>query len=101
MVEVDGEIGEASTPERQARPMLVLWGADVLALGSALKVPALLVASGQPESSRPIREKAWQDLVATSPLIELHVEDEWAHNPVLQFPEETCTLVGAWLRSHI
>ena len=101
MVEVDGEIREASTPERQAESMLVLLEADVLALGAALKVPALLVASGQPASSRAVREKAWQDLVATSPLIELHVEDEWAHNPVLQDPEATASLIGDWLRAHI
>jgi pimeloyl-ACP methyl ester carboxylesterase len=60
MVEVDGEIREASTPERAAESMLVLRDVDVLALGAALKVPALLVASGQPEASRPVREKAWR-----------------------------------------
>ena len=101
MVEVDGEIREASTPERQADSMLVLLSADVLALGAVLKVPTLLVASGQPENSRPVREKAWQDFVAASPLVELHVEDEWAHNPALQFPEATGNLIGAWLRAHI
>jgi pimeloyl-ACP methyl ester carboxylesterase len=101
MVEVDGEITEASTPERQADSVLALVDADVLALGAALKVPALLLASGQPESSRPVREKAWQDFVAASPLVELHVEDDWGHNPVLQFPEATGTLIGAWLRAHI
>jgi pimeloyl-ACP methyl ester carboxylesterase len=101
MVEVDGEISEAGSPELQADSMLVLLGADVLALGSALKVPTLLVASGQPESSRPVREKAWQDFAATSPLVELHVEDGWGHNPVLQYPEATAALIGAWLRAHI
>jgi pimeloyl-ACP methyl ester carboxylesterase len=101
MVEVDGEIREASTPERQADSMLVLADADVLALGASLKVPALLVASGQPERSRPLREKAWQDFVAASPLVELHVEDEWGHNPALQFPGATGRLIGAWLRAHI
>jgi pimeloyl-ACP methyl ester carboxylesterase len=101
MVEVDGEIREASTPERLAESMLVLRDVDVLALAPALKVPVLLVASGQPESSRPVREKAWQDFAAASPLVELHVEDEWAHNPVLQFPEATGRLIGTWLRAHI
>ena len=39
MVEVDGEIRE-STPERQAESISLSW-VRVLALGSALKVPAL------------------------------------------------------------
>jgi pimeloyl-ACP methyl ester carboxylesterase len=101
MVEVDGEILESSNPERQADSVLALLGADVLALGAALKVPALLVASGQPERSRPLREKAWQDFVAASPLVELHVEDDWGHNPVLQFPEATGSLIGAWLERYM
>ncbi|MGD0811802.1 MAG: alpha/beta hydrolase [Acidimicrobiales bacterium] len=101
MVEVNGEIREASSPERAAESVLAAANADVLALGSALKVPTLLVACGQPLSSRPVREKAWQDFAAASPLVELHVEDEWAHNPVLQFPQATARLIGDWLRAHL
>jgi pimeloyl-ACP methyl ester carboxylesterase len=101
MVELDGEIRAASSSERLAETLLAVMKADVLALGSALKVPALLVACGQPLSSRPVRENAWQDFAATSPLIEVHVEDEWAHNPVLQDPEATASLIGPWLRAHI
>jgi pimeloyl-ACP methyl ester carboxylesterase len=101
MVEVDDEIRAASSSEQLAEPLLAVMKADVLALGAALKVPALLVACGQPLSSRAVREKAWQDFVAASPLVDLHVEDEWAHNPALQDPEATASLIGAWLRAHI
>ena len=81
MVDKDGEVCEASSAEQLAEPLLAVLDADVLALGSALKVPAFLIACGQPLGSRPVREKAWQDFVAVSPLVELHVENEWSHNP--------------------
>ncbi|HUC15167.1 MAG TPA: hypothetical protein VMS00_12010, partial [Acidimicrobiales bacterium] len=100
MVEVDGEIRAASSSERLADSLLAVIKADVLALAAALKVPALLVACGQPINSRAVREKAWQDFVAASPFVDLHVEDEWAHNPALQDPEATASLIGAWLRTH-
>jgi pimeloyl-ACP methyl ester carboxylesterase len=101
LVEVDGEIRATSSSEQLAEALLAVLSADILALGAALKVPALLVACGEPLTSRPVREKAWQEFVAASPLVELHVDDGWAHNAVLQDPDGTAALIGAWLRAHI
>jgi pimeloyl-ACP methyl ester carboxylesterase len=99
MVDNDGEVRAARSSEQLAEPLLATLKADVLALGSALKVPALLIACGQPLGRRPVKEKAWQDFVAVSPLVELHVENDWSHNPVLQDPEVLASLIGAWLRA--
>jgi pimeloyl-ACP methyl ester carboxylesterase len=100
MVDRDGEICAARTAEQLAEPLLAVLRADVLALGSALKVPALLVACGQPFDSRPVREKAWQDFAAGSPLVELHLENEWSHNQVLRDPEAIAGLIGPWLQAN-
>ncbi len=100
MVDKDGEVCAARSSEQLAEPLLAVLNADVLALGSALKVPAFLIACGQPVGSRPVREKAWQDFVAASPLVELHVENEWSHNPVLQDPEAVAALIGPWLQAN-
>jgi len=100
MVDRDGEICAARTAEQLAEPLLAVLRADVLALGSTLKVPALLVACGQPLDSRPVREKAWQDFAAGSPLVELHLENEWSHNQVLRDPEAIAGLIGPWLQAN-
>jgi pimeloyl-ACP methyl ester carboxylesterase len=100
LVDKEGEVCAARSSEQLAEPLLAVLKADVLALGSKLKVPALLIACGQPLDRRPVKEKAWQDFVAVSPLVELHVENDWSHNPVFQDPEAVASLIGAWLRAN-
>jgi pimeloyl-ACP methyl ester carboxylesterase len=100
MVDRDGEVCAARSAEQLAEPLLAVLNTDVLALGAALKVPAYLIACGQPLGSRPVREKAWQNFVAVSALVELHVEDLWSHNPVWQDPEAVVGLIGTWLQAN-
>jgi pimeloyl-ACP methyl ester carboxylesterase len=101
LVEVDGEIRATSSSEQLAETLLAVMDADILALGAALKVPTLLVACGEPLASRRVREDAWQEFVAASPRVELHLEDGWAHNAVMQDPDGTASMIGAWLRAHM
>ncbi len=101
MVEADGEVRRRASPEKSADLVLAVVGQDVVALGRRLQVPTLLIACGQPPSSRPVRERAWRALVDASPMVELHVADEWGHNPVLQAPEASSSLIADWLRAHI
>jgi pimeloyl-ACP methyl ester carboxylesterase len=101
MVEVDGEVRRAASPEQSADLVLAVVCQDVVALGRRLQVPTLLIACGQPPSTRPIRERAWRALVSASPMVELYVADEWGHNPVLQAPEASSSLIADWLRAHI
>ena len=99
MVEADGEVRRRASPEKSADLVLAVVGQDVVALGRRLQVPTLLIACGQPPSSRPVRERAWRALVDASPMVELHVADEWGHNPVLQAPEASSSLIADWLRA--
>jgi len=101
MTEVDGEVREASSPEEAADLLLAVAGQDVLAFAQRLAVPTLLIACGRSPSSRPVREGAWRAFVTASPMVELHVAEEWGHNPVLQAPDAFSRLVADWLRAHI
>ena len=101
LVEVDGEVREPPVAQQAADLLLAVAEEDVVSLGPSLKVPTLLIACGQPSSHRPLREKAWQTFVGASPLVELHVADEWGHNPVLQAPEALSALIANWLTAHI
>lgn len=101
MVEVDGEVRRAASPEQMAALLLAVVSQDVVALARRLEVPTLLIACGQPPSSRPVRERAWRAFVAAAPMVELHVADDWGHNPVLQAPEASSGLIADWLRAHI
>jgi pimeloyl-ACP methyl ester carboxylesterase len=101
MVEADGEVIEASSPERESDLLLAATSADVVALAGSLAVPALLVACGQPSGHRPLREKAWDAFVAASPMVELCIGDDCAHNPVLQAPGAISAVISDWLRAHL
>jgi pimeloyl-ACP methyl ester carboxylesterase len=101
MVEVDGEVREAASPEQMADLLLAVVCQDVVALARRLDVPTLLIACGQPPGRRPVRERAWRAFVSASPMVDLHVADEWGHNPVLQAPEASSSLIADWLGAHI
>jgi pimeloyl-ACP methyl ester carboxylesterase len=101
MVEVDGEVREASSPERAADLLLAVADQDVVALARRLAVPTLLIACGQPPDLRAIKQRAWQAFVSASPMVDLRVVDEWGHNPLLQAPEASSGLIADWLRAHI
>ena len=100
-VEVDGEIRDPTPPARMADLILAVMGQDPLTVGRNLRVPTLLIACGKPEEHRATREQAWRAFADTSPLIELHVADDWGHNPVLQDPVTTSSLIAGWLRAHL
>jgi pimeloyl-ACP methyl ester carboxylesterase len=99
--EIDGEIRELATPDQAADLLLATFDHDVRVLAERLAVPTLLIACGQPAEGRALRERAWQAFAAGSPLVELHVAEEWGHNPIFQDPEAFSTLTAGWLHGHI
>ena len=99
--EVDGEICERISPEEAADQVLAVVEHDVLSRARRVQVPTLLIASGQPAELRVIRERAWRRFIEASPLIELHVEDAWGHNAILQAPEVSTRLIADWFQRHL
>jgi pimeloyl-ACP methyl ester carboxylesterase len=99
--EIDGEIRELATPDHAADLLLATFDHDVRVLAERLTVPTLLIACGQPAEQRALRERAWQAFAAGSSLVELHVADEWGHNPIFQDPEASSTLTAGWLHGHV
>lgn len=98
---VDGEIRDPSPPERLAELVLAVVREDAPAQAERIAVPTLLIASGHPAASRALRESAWQSFADTSPLIELHVAEDWGHNPALQDPNALAGLISSWLEPHL
>jgi pimeloyl-ACP methyl ester carboxylesterase len=99
LTEVDGELREAAPPERSADLLLSAASAasDVRARAAAVEVPTLLIAAGQPPELREIKQRAWESFAAASPLIELHVAEDWGHNALLATAQECAAVIGAWL----
>lgn len=101
LLERDGEIVDRSDPARMADLLLATLDADVPGLAGSVAVPTLLLACAQPHDRRAGRQAAWERFAGASPLIELHVAEQWGHNPILQAPRESAELIGGWLRSRI
>lgn len=100
-VEIDGEIRDSATPEQQADLLLATFDHATRRVADKVAVPTLLIACGQPAEQRAPREAAWQAFAARSPLIELHVAEDWGHNPIFQAPEAFSTLITSWLSQHL
>lgn len=100
-VEADGEICQTTSVESMADLLLAAFRDDPLERARRLQLPTLLIACGGPPDSRAIREPAWTAFAAASPLVELHVAEQWTHNPVLQDPDAVGRLVGDWLARHM
>jgi pimeloyl-ACP methyl ester carboxylesterase len=100
LVERDGEIASRAANELVA---------DTLAVGREhdpqvardIAVPTLLIVGAQPPETRAIREPAWRSFADASPLVELHVGEDWRHNPTLQDPQASSKLIADWLRGHL
>jgi pimeloyl-ACP methyl ester carboxylesterase len=101
LTEVDGEIRDPSPPERLAELVLAVVRDDAPARAERIAVPTLLIACGQPADRRAVRENAWQPFADASPLIELHVADEWGHNPILQDQTASAALITDWVKQHL
>jgi pimeloyl-ACP methyl ester carboxylesterase len=101
LTELDGEILDQSPPEQLAELVLAVLPEDVLARAARIAVPTLLIACGQPAESRAVRENAWQRFAEASPLVELHVADDWRHNATLQDPDASALLITDWLEQHL
>jgi pimeloyl-ACP methyl ester carboxylesterase len=99
--EVGGEIRERARPDQMADLLLAVLDQDVHALGQRIQVPTLLIACGRPLERRAPREKAWQRLAHSSPMIELYVADDWGHNPIFQDPERLTSTIADWLGAHL
>ena len=99
-VEVDGEICQPASLEEMADQVLAVVGDDVLTQAQRVRVPTLLVASGQPADRRATREQAWRRFADSSPLIELHVANAWGHNAILQDCQASTRLIADWLERH-
>jgi pimeloyl-ACP methyl ester carboxylesterase len=103
LTEVDGELREAAPPERAADMLMSITSAaiDVRARAAAVCVPTLLIAAGQPPESREIKQRAWERFASASPLIELHVAQDWGHNALLATTQECTAGISAWLSPHM
>lgn len=101
--EVDGELREAAPPERSADLLMSFTSGagEVGARAAAIKVPTLLIAAGQPPEAREIKRRAWERFAAASPLIELHVAEDWGHNALLATPQKCAAVISAWLSPHL
>lgn len=100
LIEVDGEIRERATPDQDADLLLAALDHAIRPVADTVSVPTLLIACGQPAEHRAIKERAWQAFAARSPLIELHVAEDWGHNPLFQAPEAFSELIVGWLRQN-
>jgi pimeloyl-ACP methyl ester carboxylesterase len=99
-VEVDGEIRERVTPERASDLILATFDHEARALARQLAIPTLLLASGEPAEQRVPRQAAWEAFASGSPLVQVHVEDDWAHNPIFQQPDVQASLIAGWITDH-
>lgn len=100
-VEADGEIRPAAPPERVADLIVATRRRDVAALARGVAVPTLLVAAGQPPGQRAAKQRAWEAFAEASPLIDLHVAEDWNHHPFMEVPDRSAALVAAWLRPYL
>jgi pimeloyl-ACP methyl ester carboxylesterase len=96
-VAVGGEIRSAAGVDQRADLLLAILKDDAVPQATDVQVPTLLIACGQPIEHRAMRQAAWERLVESSPLVRLHVADEWGHNPVLQAPDAIGALLAYWL----
>jgi pimeloyl-ACP methyl ester carboxylesterase len=103
LTETDGELREVAPPERSADLLMSVANAeiDARARAAAVSVPTLLIAAGQPPESREIKQRAWERFAAASPLIELHVAEDWGHNALLASTDECAAVISAWLSPHM
>jgi pimeloyl-ACP methyl ester carboxylesterase len=101
LAEVDGEIRERARPHRMADLLLGVVDHDARARAERIEIPTLLIACGEPAERRATRERAWTRVAEASPLIDLHLVDEWRHNPILQDPERASSMIVDWLRAHL
>jgi pimeloyl-ACP methyl ester carboxylesterase len=103
LTEIDGELREAAPPERAADLLMSIASAaiDVRARAAAVCVPTLLIAAGQPPESREIKQRAWERFASASPLIELHLAEDWGHNSLLANTQECAAVMSAWLSPHL
>ncbi len=100
-VEVGDEIRDPATPVQDADLLLATFDHEIRSVADKVAVPTLLIACGQPAERRDPKQRAWQAFAAGSPLIELHVAEDWGHNPIFQAPKEFSELIAGWLRQHL
>jgi pimeloyl-ACP methyl ester carboxylesterase len=98
--EVDGRIRESASVEGSAAMLFALRGHDPVRRAREIAVPTLLIVNGRPDG-RAVRAPEWERFAAASPLVDLHVGDDWGHHPFQQAPEESGRVVGDWLRAHL
>jgi len=100
-VEEDGVVVDAASPELVADLLAAFRGCDFAERARAVSVPTLLLACGQPQDDRAIREEAWTAISDASVLIELMVIEDWSHVPMLQQPKRFADVVGSWLADRL
>ena len=99
-VERDGEIRDRAPAELVAEMVAVAREHDP-DVAAGIAVPTLLIACAQLPETRAIREPAWQRFADASPQVELHVGEDWRHNPTLQDPQASSKLIADWLAAHL
>jgi len=103
LTEVDGELREATPPERSADMLIsfMTHPIGVAARAATVRVPTLLIAADLPLEVRAIKQRAWERCAAASPLIELRVAEGRNHHVLLGVPRECTALMSAWLSPHL
>ncbi|HLX77436.1 MAG TPA: alpha/beta hydrolase, partial [Acidimicrobiales bacterium] len=99
--EGDSEIRLAVREEILIDHLLATWRSNISERAARIAVPTLLIACGKPVDLATIKRPAWERFAAASPLVDLYVADGWSHNPFVQDPETSATLVADWLRAHV
>ena len=103
LTEVDGELRQTASPELLTDALMPFMTEpfDVRALASRAAIPMLLIAVGLPSHVRSTKQRAWEKFAALPPLIEVHVAEDWGHNPLLTAPNDCAALINAWLSEYL
>lgn len=100
-VEDEGEVRQAAPPDLIADLLLAFLHQEIDDRARGTKVPILLIACGHPTAHAAIKRPAWEAFAHASPLIEVHVAQEWGHNPPLQDAAGTARMIADWLDPYL
>jgi pimeloyl-ACP methyl ester carboxylesterase len=100
--EADGRVREHVSPEAAAAVFDALGAHDALACAERIRdatLPTLLIVTGRTPYIE-VKRQAWERFAAEgAPAVELHVDLETGHHPLLESPDEYIPLIAGWLRA--
>ncbi len=100
--EAGGRVREHASPEGAAAVLSALGAHDALACARRIRdstLPTLLIVTGRTPYVE-AKRRAWERFAAEgAPAVELHVDLESGHHPLLESPDEYIRLIAGWLRA--